>query len=132
MGALLGVTLAVGCGGDDEKSNADRYDGDDADVAAVVDDFAEAGHDGDGARICSEIFATALAENVERAAKQSCQSEVQENLPEGEYELTADNIEVKGKTATAAVTDQDDNESVLHLVKSGDKWQILRVTPSQQ
>lgn len=129
LGAVLCAALAVGCGGDDDESNADRFDGDEADVAAVVDDFSEAGHDGDGTRVCEEIFATVLARNIEREAKQSCATEVQQNLPEGDYELTVDDVNVKGEAATAAVTDQDDNSSVLHLVKTGDDWRILRVTP---
>lgn len=130
LGAVVGASLAVGCGGDDDNGsdNADRYEGAEREVAAVVDDFAAAGRDGDGARVCDEIFAAALARNVQREAGQSCQTEVEENLPEGEYELDANAVDVKGQAATATVTDQDDNRSVLHMVKSGDDWRILRVT----
>jgi hypothetical protein len=130
FGAVVGASLAVGCGGDDDggSNNADRYEGDERDVAALVDDFAEAGRDGDGGRVCDEIFAVALTRNVEREAGQSCETEVEENLPEGDYELEVDAVDVKGTTATANVTDQDDNRSVLHIVKSGAEWRILRVT----
>ena len=129
LGALVGATLAVGCGGgDDDESNADRYEGDERDVAAVVDAFAQAGHDGDGAKVCEEVFADALTRNVEREAEQSCEAEVEENLPRDEYELEVDAVDVTGTTATANVTDQDDNRSVLHMVKTGDEWRILRIT----
>ena len=131
FGAIVGASLAIGCGGDDDdggSSNADRYEGDEREVAALVDDFANAGREGDGARVCDEIFAVALTRNVEREAKQSCATEVEENLPEGDYELEVDDVNVKGQTATANVTDQDDNSSVLHMVKTGDAWRILRVT----
>jgi hypothetical protein len=128
--ALGAATVAVGCGGDDDETNADRYDGEQKEVASLVDEFAEAGRDGDGERVCTEIFADTLAKNVEQQAKQSCATEVEENLPEGEYELTADSIEVKGGAATAAVTDQADNKSVLHLTKNGDEWRVVRVTPA--
>jgi len=132
LAVLIGTALVAGCGGgDDEETNADRYEGDEQDVAAVIDDFAEAGNDGDGDRVCTQIFSTALARNVEREAKQSCATEVSENLPEGDYELTANSIEVKENAATAVVTDQDDNKSVLYLTKSGDSWRVFRVTPSQ-
>lgn len=132
FGAILGASLAIGCGGgdDDGSENADRYEGDEREVAALVDDFADAGRDGDGARVCDEIFAVALTRNVEREAKQSCEAEVEENLPEGEYELEVDAIDVNGQTATANVTDEEDNRSVLHMVKSGDAWRILRVAPA--
>jgi hypothetical protein len=127
------MAIAAGCGGDDDdvNNNADDYDGTDAEVAGVVDDFANAGRDGDGAKICEDIFSTELSDNIEREAGQSCPSEVEENLPEDEYELEIDTLEVAGDTATVAVTDQDDNNSVLHIEKVDDAWRVARVTPAQ-
>src|SRR5688500_8595650 len=89
VAALSAGVLAIGCGddGDDANNNADDYSGQDADVAQVVDDFANAGRDGDGDTICTEIFSEQLTQNVEKEAGQSCASEVQENLPEDDYEL---------------------------------------------
>lgn len=129
FGALLGVAFVIGCGGDDEETNADRYEGEEAEVAGLVDDFAEAGREGDGAKVCEQIFAEELANNVEREAKQSCASEVEANLPEDDYELEVDSVDVKDDTATVAVTDQDDNKSILHVVKVDSDWRVLRVTP---
>ena len=129
VGALLGVAFAIGCGGDDEETNADRYEGEEAEVAGLVDDFAEAGREGDGETVCEQIFAEALAKNVEREANQSCASEVEDNLPEDEYELEVDSVDVSDDAATVAVTDQDDNKSVLHVVKVDSDWRVLRVTP---
>jgi hypothetical protein len=126
--ALLAAAFVIGCGGDDDETNADRYDGEEAEVAGLVDDFAEAGRDGDGQRICDQIFADALAANVEKESKQSCATEVEENIPEGDYELEVDSVDVNGDEATAAVTDQDDNKSVLHVVKIDSDWRVLRVT----
>jgi len=129
--ALSAAVVAIGCGGDDDdaNNNADNYEGTDAEVAAVVDDFANAGRDGDGAKVCDEIFSEELSGNVEEEAGQSCASEVEDNLPEGDYELTIDTLQVKGDAATVGVTDQDDNESVLHLERTDSDWRIARVTP---
>ena len=129
LGAVAAASLAVGCGGgdDDDGNNADRFEGAEREVAALLDDFAEAGRDGDGARVCEEIFAVALARTVEKEAQQSCESEIQDNLREGEYELEVESIEVKGQTATANATDQDGNRSAFHAVKSGDAWRLLRI-----
>ena len=129
LGAVLATMFAAGCGGDDEETNADRFDGDEANVAAVVDEFAEGGREGDGERVCGEIFSEELAKSVERASKQSCAAEVEENLPEDEYELTVDDIRIEGDAATATVTDQDENRSVLYMAKDGDEWRVMRVTP---
>jgi hypothetical protein len=133
VAALSAGVLAVGCGddGDDVNNNADDYSGQDADVAQVVDDFANAGRDGDGDEICTEIFGEQLTQNVEKEAGQSCASEVQENLPEDDYELEVNTLEVDGAAATVGVTDQDDNTSVLHLEQDGGTWRIARVTPGE-
>jgi hypothetical protein len=130
--AISAAAVAIGCGGDDDvNNNAGDYDGTDAEVATLVDEFGEAGRDGDGDKICEEIFTEELAGNVEEAAEQSCPSEVQENLPEGDYEVTIDSLEVDGDTATVSVSDQDDNESVLHVEKIDDDWRVARVTPAE-
>jgi len=128
--SILAAAAAVGCGGgdDDPEKNADRYEGDEAEVAALIDDFAEAGRAGDGERVCGEVFTEALATNVARESGQTCPEEVQQNLPEGEYELTVDSIEVKGASATVHVTDESDNESLLTLVRASGQWRVLRVT----
>lgn len=128
VGALLGAALVIGCGGDDNADEADRYEGEEAEVAAIIDTFAEAGRDGDGERVCEEVFAVPLAENIERESGQDCAAEVTENIPEDEYELSIDSLEAEDETATVTVTDQDDNTSVLHMVKSGDDWRVVRVT----
>ena len=128
--ALSAAVVAIGCGGDDDdvNNNADNYEGTDAEVAAVVDDFANAGRDGDGAKVCDEIFSEDLAKNVEEQAGQSCASEVEDNLPEGDYELTIDTLQVEGDAATVGVTDQEDNKSVLHFERTDADWRIARVT----
>ena len=132
VAALAAAAIAAGCGDDDEvNNNADNYDGTEAEIAGLVDDFANAGRDGDGTKICDEIFTAELSDNVEREAGQSCATEVEENLPEDEYELEVDSLEVDGDTAaTVGVTDEDDNSSILHIEKVDDLWRIARVTPA--
>lgn len=125
---VIVVLLLVGGGDDDVNNNADRYEGTEAEVATVVDEFANAGRGGDGTKICEEIFTAELVKNIEREAGQSCPSEVDENLPEDEYELEIDTLEVDGDTATVAVTDQADNSSVFHFSRVDGAWRIARIT----
>jgi hypothetical protein len=132
VAVLCAAAVAAGCGGDDDvNNNADDYDGTDAEVAGLVDDFANAGRDGEGTEICEDIFSTELAGNIERESGQSCPSEVEDNLPEDDYELEIDSLAVDEDKATVAVTDQDDNASVLHIEKIDDVWRIARVTPAE-
>ena len=130
--ALSAAAIAIGCGddGDDVNSNADNYSGTEAEVAGVVDDLGNAGRDGDGTVICDEIFTPEFAEFVESEAGQSCASEIQENVPEGDYELEIETVEVDGDTATVGITDQDDNETVLHMERADGDWRITRFTPN--
>jgi hypothetical protein len=130
--ALSGLALAAGCGGDDDPpSNADRYDGEEAEVAGVVDDFVEAARDGDWERVCEQVFHESLMRNIERESGQSCPSEVEDNLSEDQddYELEVDSIDVQDAAATVAVTDQDDQQSVLVIARGDSGWRIARVTP---
>lgn len=130
--AVIVVVVVLLVGGDDSvNNNAENYDGTDAEVAGLVDDFANAGRDGDGTKVCEDIFTTELTDNIEQESGQSCPSEVEQNLPEGEYELEVDSLEVDGDAATAGVTDQDDNSSILHIAKVDDVWRIARVTPAE-
>jgi hypothetical protein len=133
LAALCAAFLVVGCGGDDGdggSNNADDYSGTEADVASVVDDLANAANDGDGSQICDEIFAPEFAEFVESEADQTCASEIEDNIPEGDYELEIDTLEVDEETATVGVTDQDGNETVLHLETVDGDWRVTRFTPS--
>jgi ketosteroid isomerase-like protein len=129
LSALLAATAAIGCGGGGDSGDTSGYSGAEGDVAAVVNDFADAGNAGDGARICDQILALPLAKNVERKSKQSCAAEIEDNLPRGKYKLGIDSIDVKGATATVKVTDEAQNRSVFYFVKDGNDWRVLRITP---
>lgn len=133
FGALIGVSLAIGCGGgDDDESdasaNAERL----GEVATVVDKFADAGRDENGERVCDELFTEALKRNIEREAEQSCATEVESEISEGEYELTVNSIELDDKAASVAVTDQNGNSSVLQMVKVDDDWRVGAVQPTTE
>ena len=68
------VLAAVGCGGSDETSDKDAV----ADVMASLD---QASRDGDGARICSELFTPKLANSVKSSAESNdCATEVKAKL----------------------------------------------------
>jgi hypothetical protein len=106
----------------------------------VVADLSAASRDGDGQRICSQVFAAALAENVKRASKHSCATEVKQNLPADGYDLSVDNLKVNGATATVDVTvspsdavlvpGQTDDKLVIFFSKEGDSWRVLRISDS--
>ena len=132
--ALSATAVAIGCGGDDGddvNNNADNYDGTEAEVASLVDDYGAAGRDGDGTKICDEIFSEDLTSNIEDEAGQSCPSEVQDNLPEGDFAVEIDSLDVTDDKATVAITDQDDNKSVLQVERIDAGWRVTGIVPAE-
>lgn len=124
--AIAAAAIAAGCGGGDD--NGSDQGGAEKAVTAQVAAFANAGREGNGDLICTQVFAPALAENVRRAAKQSCAAEVEDNLPSGKYELKVDSVEVKGDNADVQVTDQAGHTSVMHFIKIEKEWRVIRIT----
>ena len=131
---LVAVLALAGCGGsDDEPPSAQErstVSGDQRNVLATVDALQSASRDGDGKRVCDDLFSRALVQSVEAAAGQSCAREVRERLfsPDAAISVGRD-IKVAGSRGTAVVHEQNGNVSKLSFVKQNARWRIDRVTP---
>ena len=125
LGTFLALALLGGCGGDD--SNEDRYDGEKARVAKVIDELSAAAREGDGQTICSELFTRNLAISVARASKQPCAAEVTENVFAEEAAYAVQDLGLTGRQAVVRVTDEKDRRSTLLLQKEKGRWLIARV-----
>ena len=132
VAAMSAAAIAIGCGDDDDggSNNADRYSGEEAEVAGLVDDLADAGSDGDGELICEQIFTPVLTAFIEKQSGHTCATEVEENVPEGEYELEVDTIEIADGAATVGVTDNNDVKLTLRIEQVDGDWRVARVLPS--
>ncbi len=131
----LGAVLAlVGCGGSDTEPPSTQklstVSGDQRNVLATVDALQTASRNGDGDRVCDDLFSPGLVKSVEAAAGQSCAKEVRQRLftPDAEISVSRD-IKVDGARGTAVVREQIGNVSKLSLVKQDARWRIDRVTP---
>ena len=122
----LGAAALTGCGSD-HGSNGSKYDGQKAEVAAVIDSLGNAARDGAGTRICQDIFTSNLRISVTRAAHQPCADEVTQNVFNKETKYAVEDLSVIGDQATARVKDQKDRTSVLLLQKAGGRWRIARI-----
>jgi hypothetical protein len=117
--ALLGLLLALsGCGGtpDPEK------------VRTVVEAFGAATKAKDYQRLCDELLAPKLVEEVERVGL-PCEVALRQGLGEVQSpELTIGRIEVDGDNATAdvrtAAAGELPSRDKLELVRFGDGWRI--------
>jgi hypothetical protein len=126
---LLVVAIAVaaflvtrdGSGGSDQDA-----------VTQVMSDLESASREGDGARICEEIFTPKLAALIARSAESgSCAAEVKAQLFSPDAKIDVENVEVPDDSnATATVKEANGNVSTVHLVKQGGEWHIRSVTPA--
>jgi hypothetical protein len=125
--ALTVASLAACGGGDDENSNADRFEGAERQVAAVVDDLPTASREADTKTICHEIFTAAQAARVASDAGTSCEAKAKEEIAVPEETIEVQGLIVEGQTATARVKEQTGKVSTLAFVKSDGAWRIDQI-----
>jgi hypothetical protein len=126
MLALFAVVPLSGCfGGSDDSSDRDAVD-------QVMSDLQTASQQGDGGRICDEIFTPKLAALVSRSAKSGkCASEVKAKLFSPRAKIDVEQIDVPDDSnATATVKEANGNVSKIFLVKQSGHWRIRSVTPA--
>lgn len=111
-----------GQGGADDE-NAVRF---------VLSDLQAASRDGDGDRICNQLFTSKLADSVTSASKRgSCAKEVKENLFSPEVRIVVEDVMVADPAnATAIVKERNGATSKVFLVKQGGEWRVRSVEPA--
>jgi hypothetical protein len=120
--------VATGCGG--SASSAEDFDGEQQDVAEVVEDLQKAATDDEPRKICTQF----LAENL-RSQTPDCPRAVDEALKDADlYELEVTKIEpanitASTRTATATVESGRDGDQVekITLVREGRAWKISQL-----
>jgi hypothetical protein len=125
---LLAIAALGGCGiggGDDGDSDRDA-------VEQVMSDLQTASREGDGERICNQIFTPKLSTSVTKSsASGSCANEVEDKLFSPATEIEVQNIDVPDESnATATVKEANGNTSTVFLVKQSGRWRIRSVTPA--
>jgi hypothetical protein len=128
IGLALGVASLAACGGGgDENSNADRFEGAEKQVAAVVDDLQNASREADTKTICREIFTAAHASRVASGAGMSCESKAKLEIAVPDETIEVQGLIVDGQTATARVKEQTGRVSTLAFVRSDGAWRIDQI-----
>lgn len=120
--ALIAAILA-GCGSQATES-AKRFQGEQRDVAQVVEDFQQASRDGDAKKVCDDLFSP-------RTKPQDCEKEVKTGLDQlGSKKVSLDvrSVAIKGDTATARVAVKEgtsgDSTATYPLAKEDGGWRI--------
>ncbi len=122
----VGALGGCGLGGDDEATS-DRDE-----VEQVMSDLESASREGDGERICNQIFTPKLSNSVTKASTSgSCAAEVEDKLFSPEAKIEVENIEVPDESnATVVVKESNGNTSTVFLVKQSGRWRIRSVAPA--
>lgn len=125
--ALTVTSLAACGGGDDNNSNAERFEGAEKQVAIVVDDLQSASREADTKTICREIFTASHADRVASDAGTSCESKAKQEIAVPDETIEVQGLIVDGQTATARVKEQTGKVSTLAFVKSDGAWRIDQI-----
>jgi hypothetical protein len=126
VAVLLLPAVAAGCGGD-EGPNEKRYDGDSADVAAVVDELQRYARLDDGAKICAELLTPQLERFIERSFDVGCEERVNEQLGDADTTITVRRLRVDGPLASATVSENNGKLTGMAFVKRDEEWRISRI-----
>src|SRR3954453_11999813 len=101
--AVAPLALALSPCGAAPPSQESKYTGDQAQVAKLVDELADAGRRGNAQKICTEILAKQLVDEL-KSAGGDCVSEMKRAISDAsDYDLQVDDVKVTGTTATARV-----------------------------
>ena len=123
--AVAVVLVTRGAGDDAGSSDAIA-------VRQVLTDLESASREGDGERICNQIFTPKLANLVtSSSASGSCGSEVKAKVfsPDAQIEIESVNV-TDESNATAIVEEANGNTSTVFLVRQSGVWRIRSVSPA--
>jgi hypothetical protein len=123
--ALLALALVVlplaGCGA--VQTSKSKFNGEASKVAAVVDDLASAGRTGDAKKICTDLLAKQLVQEL-KSAGGDCQTEMKAAIQDAsDFNLHVDSVKVNGGNATAQVRQGDHGKTAtFSFVKENGDW----------
>ena len=123
---VVAALAATGCAA--ANTSANDFEGEQKNVADVVDTLGSAAGTGDGDKICTEVLAKSLADKM-AAGGSSCAQQLDDALKDADdNDLSVESVTVDGSTATAKVKGRDgankDAIRTLEFEKSGQDWRI--------
>jgi len=126
---LVALVAIAGC-----SSGSDGGGGNDPEAAVrgVMTNLQAASRQGDGAKICNEIFTPKLADSVTSSAKKgSCAKEVKAKVFSPEAQIIVEDVNVSDDAnAMAKIKEANGKTSTVYLVKQGGQWRVRSVKPA--
>ncbi|MCA1707125.1 MAG: hypothetical protein LC808_29210 [Actinobacteria bacterium] len=132
--ALTALVALAGCGGSTGGGPGGGGGGGDQEdaVRSVLTNLQAASRQGNGNRICNQIFTPKLADSVTSSSKSgSCAKEVKAKVFSPEAKITVEDVTVSdAANAKATIKEQNGKTSSVFLVKQGDEWRVRSVKPA--
>ena len=127
--AILGVLFLAGCGSTSQTTSVDSFSGDERAVAQKIEDLQEAGSRRDPEKICTEILAKSLVQQLETAGT-SCTDVMKKAIEDADdYDLDVRKVTISGETATATVRRGEDGPTeTMEFAKEGDDWRATSLS----
>ncbi len=124
--AVGGVLAASGVF--DEESNAERFTGEEAEVAAVIDEFDAAPDDGRFEDLCDEVFAPQLEARIAAGTGKSCEEFYAGILERRGFfaPVEIEQLTVEGTVARVRI-DEAGKPVLLILVERDLRWRIVAI-----
>jgi hypothetical protein len=121
--ALLAALVLPLAGCAASSTNSGNFKGQAQQVAQVVADLSAAGRAGDASKICTDILAKELVQQL-RAAGGDCETEMKSAIQDAtDYNLQVANVQVSGNKATAKVRQGKKGQVVTFtFVKENGNW----------
>jgi hypothetical protein len=120
---LVLAALASGCAGG--ASSANDFQGEQKQVADVVEKLQSAGETGDAKAICDDILSKALADQI-KAAGSTCEQELDKAIKDADdFDLDVESVTIDGDKATAKVKGRDrgaDRVRTFEFEREGSSW----------
>ena len=128
--AIVPVLFLVGCGSASQSSSVEKFpSGDERAVAQKIEDLQQAGSRRDPEKICTEILAKTLVQELE-AAGASCTDEMKKAIEDADdYELDVREVTVTGSTAKATVRRGEEGPTeTMEFTRQGNDWRATALS----
>jgi hypothetical protein len=123
--ALPFVLAAFVAGCTSGSSSSTDFQGEQQQVADVVEKLQSAGEAGDAREICEDVLAKSLADQI-RAAGSTCEQELDKAIKDADdFDLDVESVTIEGDRATARVKGQDRGEDrvrTFEFEREGSGW----------
>jgi hypothetical protein len=122
---LVLAALASGCAGN--ASSAGNFQGEEKQVADVVEKLQSAGETGDAKTICDDLLAKSLSDQI-KAAGSTCEQEMDKAIKDADdFDLEVQDVTIDGDKATAKVKGRDrgaDRVRTFQFERVGSSWRV--------